>query len=228
MIHPHLPVEHFQWCMFSEPIYLRAEIDTNYDDFKHELAEGDIIDADNKARPDHIAYEDILLQKMIALKEEEREGFIRHQLKIHTDPQKWLSELRKFWVTYRKEIRELEDDEFYKEYLTLIDKIAKRKMKEYPEFKWKGQQITFVELAIALYEMGVIEINKDAYSVTQFAESFAYTMGVEMDIVTVNNYKTKIKNRPTAKGRTVEEKDLKFFTELSETFSKWLLAERSK
>lgn len=99
-------------------------------------------------------------------------------------------------------------------------------MRELADFKWNGKKVSIIELAITLYEMGVIDINKGKYSVTQFVEAFANAMGIEIDNTTANIYKTKIIGKATK--ATVEEKDLNFFNELKKTFSKWLETERTK
>lgn len=225
MIHPHLPLEHFQICGFSEPIFVFDENSPEYKS-EYDLKEFDLLEFEKVTCKGQIAYEDILLQKMMAIYNDKREDFIVYQANIHNDPKLWLTELRRFWENFRKHIVELEDKEFYDEYLVIIDKVSKRKMKKDINFKWGGKQVSLVELAIALYELGVIEINKDAYSVTKFIEAFANAMNFEIDNTTANNYKTKIIGK-TTKG-VVDEKDLDFFNELRKVFTDWLRREREK
>lgn len=223
MVHPHLPLEHFQMCGFSEPVFIFDENSPEYKS-EYDLKEFDVLEIDMSARKGCIAYEDILLQKMMAIYNDKREDFIVYQANIHNDPKLWLTELKRFWGNFRKQIVELEDKEFYDEYLAIIDKVSKRKMKKDINFKWSGKQVSLVELAIALYELGVIEINKDAYSVTKFIEAFANAMNFEIDNTKANNYKTKIIGK-TTKG-IVDEKDLDFFNGLKKSFADWLSKER--
>lgn len=225
MINPHVPLEHYERSGFTNPIFIFDNKSPKYN-CEYDLQEYDIIDVDMQATRGEIAYEDILLQKMMAIYDDKREEFITYQAQLYEDQKKWLEELRRFWIGFRKYIVDLEDREFYDEYLAIIDKVSKRKMKKAIEFGWNGKQISLVKLAIALYESGVIEINKDAYSVSKFIEAFAHAMNFEMDNITANNYKSKIISKVT-KG-TIDDKDLDIFNELEEKFSIWLEKERMK
>ncbi|MFR3489840.1 MAG: hypothetical protein ACLTTP_12020 [Alistipes ihumii] len=102
---PRLPLIHPSYCMFTEPITIITEEPADGKDHRFDLVVFDLIDGDRSATVETIAYEDLLLAHMAILFEDDREKFLRYQISIHTDPETWLEELRRFWINFEKENR---------------------------------------------------------------------------------------------------------------------------
>lgn len=197
MIHPHVPLEHFEMCGFSDPICI---FDQNSPGHKsvYDLLEFDIIDGVDNIERGHVAYEDILLQKMMALYDDKREEFMTYQASLHKDPKLWLDDLRRFWTNFRKHIVELEDREFYDEYLAIIDKVSGKRIKKYAPFKWgEIQPSQLMELILALEAVKFIEYDTSAYTQNEMIEAVANRFGVEFS--KLDNIKKNIITRKRSK-----------------------------